>query len=85
MCHLSKEPVELHAFGHSIATLNEAWPAVHVHQALVVVIIDGGTEEPDVELLRTGVVHILKETQHPKINNCVMLLCLLRRLLLTFS
>lgn len=83
--YLRKEPVELHVFGCSVATLNEAWPAVHIHQALVVVIVDGGTEEPDVELLRTGVVHVLKETTHPKINNCVMLRCLLRRLLLTFS
>lgn len=61
-CHLSEEPVELHAFGCGIAALNEARSAIHIHQALVVVVVNGGTEEPDVELLSTGVVHILQET-----------------------
>lgn len=62
MCfHLSEEPVELHAFGCSIAALNEARSAIHVHQALVVVIIHCGTEEPNVELLTTGIVHILQK------------------------
>lgn len=67
-CHLSEEPVELHAFRGGIAALDEARPAVHVHQALVVVVINRWTEEPDVELLSTGVVHILQETPHPATN-----------------
>lgn len=54
--------MELHAFGCGIAALNEARSAIHIHQALVVVVVNGGTEEPDVELLSTGVVHILQET-----------------------
>ncbi len=58
-CHLSEEPVELHAFGCGVAALDEARSAVHVHQALVVIVVYGGTEESDVELLSTGVVHIL--------------------------
>ena len=57
--------MELHAFGCGVAALNEARSAVHVHQALVVVVVNGGTEEPDVELLSTGVVHILQDTSHP--------------------
>lgn len=68
-CHLSEEPVELHAFGCRVAALDEAWSAVHIHQALVVVIVYGGTEEPDVELLGTGVVHILQETPRAAINH----------------
>lgn len=62
--HLSEEPLELHAFGGGVAALDEARPAVHVHQALVVVVVHGGTEEPDLELLSTGEVHILQETPH---------------------
>lgn len=58
--HLREEPVELHAFGCGVAALEEARPAIHVHQALVVVVVNGWTEEPDVELLSTGVVHILQ-------------------------
>lgn len=60
--HLSEEPVELHAFGRSVAALDEARSAVHIHQALVVVIVNGGTEEPDVQQLGTGVVHVLQQT-----------------------
>lgn len=67
-CHLSEEPVELHAFGCSVAALNEARSAIHVHQALVVVIIHRGTEEPNVKLLTTGVVHVLQKTPHPALN-----------------
>lgn len=59
-CHLSEEPVELHAFGCGIAALNEAGSAIHVHQALVVIVINRGTEESNVQLLSTGVVHILQ-------------------------
>lgn len=58
--------MELHALGSGVAALDEAHPAVHVHQALVVVIIDGGTEEPDVKLLSTGIVHRLQETHIPQ-------------------
>lgn len=56
--------MELHALGCSVAALDEAQPAVHIHQALVVVVIDGGTEEPNVKLLSTGVVHRLQETHY---------------------
>lgn len=74
--HLSEEPVKLHAFGCSIAALNEAGSAVHIHQALVVVVINGGTEEPDMELLSAGVVHILQETPHSAMNNhCSGVIC----------
>lgn len=58
--YLSEEPVEFHTLFCSIAALNEAGSAIHIHQALVVIVINGGTEEPDVEPLSTGVVNILK-------------------------
>ena len=59
--HLSEDPVELHAFGGGVAALQEAWPAVDVHQALIVVVVDGGTQQADIELLRLRVVHILHQ------------------------
>lgn len=58
--------MELHALGCGVAALDETQPAVHIHQALVVVVVDGGTEEPDVKLLSTGVVHRLQETHIPQ-------------------
>lgn len=58
--------MELHALGCGVAALDEAQSAVHIHQALVVVVVDGGTEEPDVKLLSTGVVHRLQETHIPQ-------------------
>ncbi len=61
--------MKLHAFGCCVAALDEAWSAVHIYQALVVVVVNGGTEEPDVELLGTGVVHILQETPCAAINH----------------
>lgn len=64
-CHLSEEPVELHAFGRGVAALDEARSAVHIHQALVVIVVNGGAKEADVELLSTGVVHILQENTTP--------------------
>lgn len=57
--YLSEEPVEFHALLCSVAALDEAGSAIHIHQALVVIVVNGGTEEPDVQPLRTGVVNIL--------------------------
>lgn len=67
-CHLSEEPVELHALGGGVAALHQARSAVHIHQALVVVVVDGGAEQPDVELLGTGVVHILQGNRKQPLN-----------------
>lgn len=61
--------MEFHALRCGVAALDETQPAVHIHQALVVVVVNSGTEEPDVELLITGVVHILEETPHPAVSN----------------
>lgn len=66
--HLSEEPLELHTFSCGVAALNEAQSAIHVHQALVVIIINGRTENPNVKLLSTGVVHILQETTYSAVN-----------------
>lgn len=49
--YLSKYPVELHALGCGVATLDEARSAVHIHQALVVIVIDGGAQDPQVKLM----------------------------------
>lgn len=57
--------MKLHAFGCSVAALDEARSAIHIHQALVVIIVNGGTQEPDLKPLSTSVVHILQETAHP--------------------
>lgn len=61
--HLSEEPVKLHAFGGRVAALDETRSAVHIHQALVVVVVDGGAEEAHVKPLRIGVVHVLQQTE----------------------
>lgn len=53
--------MKLHAFGGRVAALDETRSAIHIHQALVVVIVDGGTEQAHVKPLRTGVVHVLQQ------------------------
>ena len=62
LVYLSEKPVELHALGGCVAALDEAGSAVDIHQALVVIVVDGGAEHSDVELLGAGVVHVLEET-----------------------
>lgn len=57
--HLSERPGELHVFGGCVAALQQPGSAVHVHQTLVVVIVDGRTQNAQVELLGAGVVHVL--------------------------
>lgn len=49
--YLSKQPGELHALGCGIAALQEPRPVVHIHQALVVIVIDGGAQDPQVKLM----------------------------------
>lgn len=58
--YLSKAPVELHAFGNSVAAFNESRSGIHIHQALVIVIINGGTQDAHEQLLSSGVVYILQ-------------------------
>lgn len=65
-CYLSETPVELHALGGGVAALDQPRPPVHVHQALVVVVVDGGAEHAHVELLRAAVVHVLKRHDSKK-------------------
>lgn len=57
--YLSERPGELHVLGGCVAALQEPGSAVDVHQTLVVVVVDGGTQHPEVELLGAGVVHVL--------------------------
>lgn len=60
LLYLSKCPGELHVLGSCIATLQQPRPAVHVHQTLVVIVVDCWTQHSQVKLLRAGVVHILQ-------------------------
>lgn len=62
--HLSKSPGELHVFGGCVAALQQPGPAVHIHQTLVIVVIDGWTENAEVNLLGAGEVHILLGDRH---------------------
>lgn len=48
-------------FGSGVAALQQPRSAVHVHQTLVVVVVDGRTQHAQVELLGAGVVDILLE------------------------
>ena len=73
--YLSEKPEELHALGGCVAALNEAGSAVDIHQALVVVVVDGGTQNSHVELLGAGVVHILEETHRHGIRSGRTLIC----------
>lgn len=52
--------MELHALRRRVTALNQLWAAVDVHQALVVVVIDGGAENAHIEQLSACVVHVLK-------------------------
>lgn len=66
VAYLSEGPGELHVLVGCVAALEQPRSAVYVHQTLVVVIIDGGTQHPEVKLLGAGVVHILPgDTQTP--------------------
>lgn len=57
--YLSERPGELHVLGGRVAALQQPGPVVHVHQTLVVVVVDRRTQHPQVKLLRAGVVDIL--------------------------
>lgn len=46
--------------GGRVAALQEPRSAVHVHQTLVVVVIDGWAQHPQLELLGAGVVDVLQ-------------------------
>lgn len=60
LCHLSERPGELHVFGGRVAALQEPRSAVHVHQTLVVVVIDGWAQHSQLQLLGAGVVDVLQ-------------------------
>ena len=60
VCYLSEGPGELQVLVGGVAALQQPGPAVHLHQTLVVVVVDGGAEHPQVQLLGAGVVHVLR-------------------------
>jgi hypothetical protein len=51
--------VELHPLSFGIAALNEPWAAIDVHQAPVVIVINCGAQDANLDLLCARVVHIL--------------------------
>lgn len=57
--YLRELPMQLHSLGLGVAALDEPWPAVDVHQTAVVVVINRGAQDTDVDLLTARVVHIL--------------------------
>lgn len=57
--YLRELPVKLHPLGFGVAALDEPRPAVDVHQAPVVVIVNRGAQDAHVDLLPARVVHIL--------------------------
>lgn len=59
--YLSKLPVKLHSLGFGIIAFDEPGPAVHIHQASVVIIVDSGTENTHMELLIACVINILQQ------------------------
>lgn len=59
VAYLRERPGELHVFGSCVAALQQPGSAVHVHQTLVVVIVDRRTQHSQVKLLGAGVVDIL--------------------------
>lgn len=59
--YLSKLPVKLHSLGFGIIAFNESGPAVHIHQASVVIIINSGTQNTHMDLLITCIINILQE------------------------
>lgn len=58
--YLAEGPGELHVLARGVAALQQSRPAVDVHQTLVVVVVDGGAQDSEVELLGAGVVDILR-------------------------
>lgn len=46
--------------GGGVAALQEPRPAVHLHQTLVVVVVDGRAQHPQLQLLGAGVVDVLE-------------------------
>lgn len=57
--HLRECPGELHVLSSGVAALQQPGFAVHVHQTLVVVVVNRRTQHSQVKLLGAGVVHVL--------------------------
>lgn len=70
MVYLSKCPSELHVLGRCIAALQKPGSAVHVHQTLVIIIVNCRTQHSQVKLLGTGVVHVLLGNKQREIRTC---------------
>lgn len=57
--YLGELPVQLHPLGLGVTALDESRPAVDIHQAPVVIIINSGAQDTHVDMLAACVVHIL--------------------------
>lgn len=62
--YLSECPGELHVFGGCVAALQQPRSAVHIHQTLVVIIVNRWTQYSQVKLLRACIVDILLENRN---------------------
>lgn len=68
--YLRESPGELHVLGGRVAALQEPRLAVHFHQTLVVIVVDGWAQHPQLELLGAGVVDVLEGDRNNRIK-CV--------------
>ncbi len=76
--YLSKEPGELHVLVAGVAAFQQSRPAVHVHQALVIVVVNGRTQASNMQLLRACVVHILRQQKRQAYLNYPYNMCITR-------
>lgn len=51
--------MKLHPLGFGVTALDEPWPAVDVHQAPVVIVVNRGAQDAHMDLLTARVVHVL--------------------------
>lgn len=58
-CYLRELPVKLHPLGFGVTALDEPRPAVDVHQAPVVIVVNCGAQDAHMDLLTARVVHVL--------------------------
>lgn len=52
--------MKLHSLGFGVTALDEPRPAVDVHQAPVVIVINRGAQDTHMDLLTACVVHVLR-------------------------
>lgn len=69
LSHLRESPGELHVLGGRVAALQEPRLAVHFHQTLVVIVVDGWAQHPQLQLLGAGVVDVLQGDRNNRLKD----------------